>query len=138
MFATVVLIAFVAIDISFAQRVRSQARISSLQTEQLRSFLNAHLPAENRVLIDIGAARSGQVVKDALKIGYSLGPRPALLLPTSRYDDDAYESIVDRFQPDVLLLLRDSQQHDCLSYLIGEKVSDLQGNFSNYSLYEAL
>jgi hypothetical protein len=132
---TIILIAFIAIDISFAQRVRTQAKIASVQIEQLTSFFGVHLPADNRVLIDVGSKRSGQIVKDALKIGYSLSPRPSLLLPTMRYDDDQYESIVERFHPDVLLLMRDSELHRNAGYVIGTKVSDLPGYFSDYSLY---
>lgn len=130
-----VLIAFVAMDIGFAQRVRAQAAISSIHTEQLLLYFSANVPMDDRVLIESSAVGRGQILKDSLKLGYSLNPRPSLLLPTARYERDEYEMIVERFRPDMLVLMRDSTLHQSLDHVNIERISDLPGYFSNYSLY---
>ena len=135
--AAVGLTVCVGLDVLLAGRIRAEATASAREIGLLREFVAVSIPADARVVVESGAVSRSQVIKDALKLGYVLSPRPTLLVPDNRYDDAVYRMLIEKFAPQVLIMLRDEDLQGTLEFAVEAEVKALPGDFGAYSLYRA-
>jgi hypothetical protein len=135
--AAVGLTVCVGLDVLLAGQIRAEATASAREIGLLREFVAVSIPADARVVVESGAVSRSQVIKDALKLGYVLSPRPTLLVPDNRYDDAVYRMLIEKFAPQVLIMLRDEDLQGTLEFAVEAEVKALPGDFGAYSLYRA-
>ena len=127
---TVLVFAFMTVNITFARIVREQAHTDAIAINQLLNLFNQYIRKEESILVDMELSK----LREAIILGYCLDPRITLFV-TNEYSDDEYRRMLRRINAKWLITKEHSPITEKIHNVGLTKIRDLPAPYQDMSLY---